>query len=87
MHEEFSRGKLSELHAKFSAATVKGEIVLIIDRLQDKAADAPKTSSLRERLEEIESEGMERMAALKKVAREFGISKSEAYRIIQMDKN
>ncbi|HUR97188.1 MAG TPA: 16S rRNA (cytidine(1402)-2'-O)-methyltransferase [Pyrinomonadaceae bacterium] len=86
MHEEFSRGKLSELHTKFSSATVKGEIVLLIDRFQNAAAHVPKTSSLKQRLEEIEAEGMERKAALKKVAREFGISKSEAYRIVQTDK-
>jgi 16S rRNA (cytidine1402-2'-O)-methyltransferase len=87
MHEEFSRGKLSELHAKFSAsATVKGEIVMLIDRQTEAASDIPKTSSLLQRLDEMESEGIERKAALKKVAREFGISKSEAYRIVQTDK-
>ena len=86
MHEEFSRGKLSELLIKFSSLIVKGEIVLLIDRHLDAAAKVPKTSSLKQRLEEIESEGMERKAALKRVAREFGISKSEAYRILQTDK-
>jgi len=86
LHEEFSRGKLSELHTKFSSSTVKGEIVLLIDRHLEAAADIPKTSSLLQRLEEMESEGMERKAALKKVAREFGVSKSEAYRIVQTDK-
>ena len=86
MHEEFSRGKLSELLIKFSSLIVKGEIVLLIDRHLEAAADVPKTSSLLQRLEEIESEGMERKAALKKVAREFGVSKSEAYRIVQTDK-
>ena len=86
MHEEFSRGKLSELLIKFSSLIVKGEIVLLIDRHLEAAAEVPKTSSLLQRLEEIESEGMERKAALKKVAREFGVSKSEAYRIVQTDK-
>ena len=86
LHEEFSGGKLSELHTKFSSSTVKGEIVLLIDRHLEAAADIPKTSSLLQRLEEMESEGMERKAALKKVAREFGVSKSEAYRIVQTDK-
>ena len=86
IHEEFSRGKLSELHTKFSSVTVKGEIVLLIERRRETVANVPKTSSLKQRLEEIESEGMERKAALKRVAREFGISKSEAYRILQTDK-
>jgi 16S rRNA (cytidine1402-2'-O)-methyltransferase len=83
LHEEFSRGNLSELHAKFSSATVKGEIVLLIDRARD---DGPKDSgslTLLERLEQLLTEGIERKAALKKVAKEFGMSKSEAYRIVQ----
>ena len=83
LHEEFSRGKLSELQSTFSSATVKGEIVLLIDRVREKGAQVPKTVSILERLAELEAEGMERKAALKKVAREFGMSKSEAYRLVQ----
>jgi 16S rRNA (cytidine1402-2'-O)-methyltransferase len=88
LHEEFKRGRLSELHKKFSAATVKGEIVLLIDRADATAAvKAPESVSLTQRLEQLESEGIDRKAALKKVAKEFGMSKSEAYRIVQAGKH
>lgn len=87
LHEEFARGRLSELHKKFSAVTVKGEIVLLIDRADEKAAKAPESASLTQRLEQLESEGLERKAALKKAAKEFGMSKSEAYRIVQAGKS
>ena len=87
LHEEFSRGKLSELHTRFSSATVKGEIVLLIDRVHETTPDVPKMFSLMQRLEQIEAEGTERKAALKKVAKEFGISKSEAYRMVLAEKN
>lgn len=87
LHEEFSRGRLSELHIKFSSATVKGEIVLLIDRAHEATPDVPKTLSLMQRLKQIEAEGTERKAALKKVAKEFGMSKSEAYRIVLAEKN
>ena len=86
LHEEFARGSLSELHTNFSTATVKGEIVLLIDRSHATTAEVPKTASLTQRLEQLESEGVERKAALKKVAKEFGMSKSEAYRIVQSDR-
>jgi 16S rRNA (cytidine1402-2'-O)-methyltransferase len=86
LHEEFARGRLSELYRKLSSETVKGEIVLLIDRVHETTAKVPKTASLTQRLEQLESEGVERMAALKKVAKEFGMSKSEAYRIVQTDK-
>lgn len=85
LHEEFSRGHLSELHSKFSSATVRGEIVLLIDRVSEGRTNVPKTSSLKQRLEQLESEGVERKTALKKVAKEFGLSKSEAYRIVQTE--
>ena len=83
IHEEIARGRLSELHTRFSADTVKGEIVLLIDRVQ---VDAPTHISLAERLEEMVADGLDRKVALKKVAKEFGISKSEAYRIVQADR-
>ena len=78
LHEEFSRGTLSALHAKFSTATVKGEIVLLIDRVRDERPKDSGSLSLLERLRQLQDEGLDRKAALKKVAREFGISKSEA---------
>lgn len=86
LHEEFSRGKLSELHAKVSSATIKGEIVLLIDRVDETLPDVPKTLSLQTRLAEIEAEGFDRKVALKKVAKEFGIGKSEAYRRVHSEK-
>lgn len=86
LHEEFSRGTLSELHSKFSSATVKGEIVLFIDRVDNAATDIPKTLSLSERVAALEAEGLDRKAALKKAAKEFGLSRSEAYRQVQSQK-
>jgi len=44
-------------------------------------------TSLSERVREIEAGGADQKSALKKAAREFGIGKSEAYRIIQSEKN
>jgi 16S rRNA (cytidine1402-2'-O)-methyltransferase len=83
LHEEFSRESLSELHSKFSSATVKGEIVLLIDRVRDHRPNDSGSLSLLERLEHLQAEGIDRKAALKKVAKEFGMSKSEAYRLVQ----
>ena len=87
LHEEFSRGRLSELHAKFSSATNKGEIFILIDRRHETAPEVSTASSPKKRLEELEAEGVERKAALKKVAKEFGISRSEAYRLAIVDKS
>ena len=84
LHEEFSREKLSGLLDKFSSATVKGEIVLVIERGQPATPTASVGSTPIERIEQLEAEGMDRKAALKVVAKELGVSKSELYRTIQL---
>lgn len=83
MHEEIVRGRLSELAARFSSAqSARGEMVLIIDRAvieveggKDKAA-----ASIAALVTELENEGLDHRAALKKAARELGLSRAEAYR-------
>jgi 16S rRNA (cytidine1402-2'-O)-methyltransferase len=87
MHEEFVRGKLSCLAAHFDTHTPKGEIVLLIDRADPDAASPLSNASLPERVSELESSGLDRKSALKQAAKEFGLSKSEAYRQLQNAKN
>ena len=84
LHEEFARGTLSELHTRFSSATSKGEAVLLIDRVRSVTPVAGSTALLTQRVAELESEGLDRKTALKRAAKEFGISRSEAYRIVQV---
>ncbi len=86
LHEEFARGKLSELHARYTSGNVKGEIVLLIDRALDKPALAPTTISIAERVAELEAEGTDRKSALKSAAKEFGMTRSEAYRQVMSEK-
>ena len=42
--------------------------------------------SLPERVAELENEGVDRKLALKRAAKEFGVPRSEAYRMLQMQK-
>ncbi len=86
LHEEFSRGRLSELHSKFSSATVKGEIVLLIDRAHETVSIPSPTLSVTDRVAELEAAGADRKAALKLAAKEFGLTRSEAYRQVQSEK-
>jgi 16S rRNA (cytidine1402-2'-O)-methyltransferase len=87
LHEEIKLGDLGELAEKYSQQDVKGEIVLVIDRTE---ITSPKTqgqspSDLIARIHELENEGLDRKAALKKAAKEFGIGRSEAYRMLQIN--
>jgi 16S rRNA (cytidine1402-2'-O)-methyltransferase len=70
---------------------VKGEITLIIAKPEAShaggAAEAPDRRSVRQRVAQIMAEEkIDEKAALKKVAKERGISKSEAYREMQRTK-
>jgi 16S rRNA (cytidine1402-2'-O)-methyltransferase len=86
LHEEFARGSLRDLLERFGKEPTKGEIVLVIDRLQARAItqDVSGPKSLAKRLAELEKEGIDPKTALKKAAKEFGLSKSEAYRMTQL---
>jgi 16S rRNA (cytidine1402-2'-O)-methyltransferase len=91
LHEEFLRGRAAEvLETLESRDAVKGEITLLIGKAEDDVsgvADAPVRVSVRERVQQImEEERIDEKTALKKAAKERGVSKSEAYRELQRSK-
>jgi 16S rRNA (cytidine1402-2'-O)-methyltransferase len=83
-HEEIARGSLSQLSARFSGEKVKGEIVVCIAR--DGLTKKKNVGTLADRISALENDGLDRRTALKKAAREFGLSRSEAYRQVMEDK-
>jgi len=91
LHEEFLRGRadgILELLKK--RGEVKGEITLLIGKAEEGTsvgAGGPARLTIRQQVEQIMSEQkVDEKAALKKVAKEMGISKSEAYRELQRSK-
>ena len=87
VHEEFLRGRADDLLEQLRArASIKGEITLLIGKAVE-AGERPAAAgkkTVRARVEEImRTRKLEEKAALKHVARELGISKSEAYRELQ----
>ena len=88
LHEEIVLGNLEELTEKFSAGDARGEIVLVINRaeISDFNLQISNEKSLPERVAELEKEGVDRKLALKRAAKEFGVPRSEAYRILQTEK-
>jgi 16S rRNA (cytidine1402-2'-O)-methyltransferase len=89
IHEEFLRGHAEEVLEILEArADVKGEITLLIGKMEATAQKAlPSRASIRQRVEQIiAEEKVDEKAALKRVAKEMGMSKSEAYREWQRSK-
>jgi 16S rRNA (cytidine1402-2'-O)-methyltransferase len=89
MHEEFLRGAVAEVRAQLAArASVRGEIVLMLAPLLATGPSEKKRASLAVEVAALmKSEGLSEMDALKRVARERGIGKSEAYRELQREQN
>jgi 16S rRNA (cytidine1402-2'-O)-methyltransferase len=83
MHEEFLRGTAAEVLARVQACELKGEITLLIGKGEEREGAALK-QNITERLAEIMREKrLDENAALKALAKEQGVSKSEAYRELQ----
>jgi 16S rRNA (cytidine1402-2'-O)-methyltransferase len=87
LHEEFLRGTAAEVLDILKArGDVKGEITLIVARAESLRPLAENVN-VRQRMEQIMAEEkLDEKAALKKVAKEMGVSKSEAYREWQRSK-
>src|SRR3984957_5063823 len=97
IHEEFLRGPADKVLETLNARdAVKGEITLLIGKPEEVEAGVDSDHvgtgvlarpSLRQRVQQIMSEDkVDEKSALKKVAKERGISKSEAYREWQRSK-
>lgn len=80
LHEEITRGLLSKLAADYTEKTdIRGEIVVLIDRNVIGVA-VNNTISIATLVDQFERDGLDHRAALKKAARELGLSRAEAYR-------
>jgi len=88
IHEEFLRGRAAEVLETLKArGEIKGEVTLLIGKAEEAEKKAPARVSLSQRLRQIMAEEkLDEKTALKKVAKEMGISKSEAYRELQRSK-
>jgi 16S rRNA (cytidine1402-2'-O)-methyltransferase len=89
LHEEFLRGRADDVLAQLRARdSVKGEITLMIARAPEVLEDvAPEKKTIAARVRELQqSEKLDEKDALKRAAKEFGVSKSEAYRELQRTK-
>jgi 16S rRNA (cytidine1402-2'-O)-methyltransferase len=88
VHEEFLRGPAGGLFETLKTrGDVKGEITLLVGKAASSEPRAAGSVTLAQRVKQIMAEDqVDEKAALKKVAKERGIGKSEAYREWQRGK-
>ena len=83
LHEEFMRGTAGEILKSLDGRELRGEITLLIGKAET-VEPAARGKDLPTRLKEImELEQLDEKAALKMLAKEHGLSKSELYRELQ----
>ena len=86
LHEEFIRGSAAQILARVQEHELKGEITLLIGKSEAQEPHAG-IKDIAQRLEEIMREQkLDEKAGLKVLAKERGLSKSEAYRELQRRK-
>jgi len=84
LHEEMARGSLMDLANRFAKEKAKGEIVLVVERASGSFNRSEGTQiTLADRVAQLEAEGTDPKSALKKAAKEFGMTKSDAYKIVR----
>lgn len=88
IYEEFVRGKVNDvLFQMKERGEIRGEITLLIGKEEDHGSPVLEQRNVRQRLRDLmKSENLEEKEAMKRVAKEMGVSKSEVYRELQKGK-
>ena len=87
MHEEFLRGTVVEVRADLAARDrVRGEITLLVEAVPLAQAAQNESLSLPAQVAKLIAEGLSEKDALKQIARESGVGKSDLYRELQRER-
>jgi 16S rRNA (cytidine1402-2'-O)-methyltransferase len=88
VYEEFVRGPVAEVRQALSARDrIRGEIVLLIAAPAAAGPGKAGGSIMQQVSHWMEAEGLDEKDALKRVARERGVSKSDVYRELQRERS
>jgi 16S rRNA (cytidine1402-2'-O)-methyltransferase len=88
VHEEFWRGTVSGLLERAKGKAIKGEITLLVGIPSQTAEAHPTPSPIQTEIQKLMAQrGVDQRAALKAVAKARGISRSQAYRLLQAERN
>jgi 16S rRNA (cytidine1402-2'-O)-methyltransferase len=87
IHEEFLRGTVTEVREQLKKEPVKGELTIILGPGSPPGKIESDGAAIREDVDRLKADqGLDERSAVKAVARARGISRSEAYRKLQLEK-
>jgi 16S rRNA (cytidine1402-2'-O)-methyltransferase len=84
IHEEFLRGTAAEIRAQLGErAVVRGEITILVGKQEVGQGHAlPPETTIEDAVRALEQQGLSRMDAIKRFAKERGIPKRDVYRLL-----
>ena len=83
LHEEFLRGNAAELRATLAARpAIKGEFTILLGKAVEPETP-PDSRPIPEAVADLERQGLSRMDAIKRVARERGLPKRDVYNQVE----
>lgn len=77
IHEEFLRGRISEVIGEVSRREIRGEVTLIIEGCSD--VNPPSEEALRDEIAKLKGEGMRVKEIAEMIGEKYGYSKREIY--------
>jgi len=82
IHEEFIRLTLEEAVQYYEEKEIKGEFVVLVEGNLNEKIDVISEATIEELMEKYLKDGLEKKEAMKKVAKDKGVTKSEIYKYI-----
>lgn len=80
IHEEFLRMTLEEAKEYYEEKDIKGEFVVLVEGNKEEKENPVSECSIEELMNQYMDEGMDKKEAMKRVAKDKGITKSEVYK-------
>lgn len=87
VYEEVIRGTLPEVISGLKDKVIKGEITILIEGKKAKTSKEEASFNMQEHFDELCKQGVSDKEAMKQIAGQLGISKSEVYRELLRRKN
>lgn len=78
IYEEYTRGTIAELVAYLEENPLKGECLLIVEGVSEQEANLEEVDLIQE-IDLLVQSGMKKNQAIKQVAKQFGLQKSDLY--------
>ena len=88
LHEEVLRGKISVLLPELASRKIRGEFTIVIGPPSPGEMVVAMTEQMiSDRYKQLQTEGLSRKEALKKLTKESGRSRNELYRLLRIGRD